>query len=229
MFPAMVIAILTAITAWWLLVQRLKEKPWTKQGVVPTSQETVFSSAPKIGLWVFLAVVSSLFGLFSSAYLMRLHDAHGEITTWAPIVKPSLLWLNTTVLVLASGAMQIARNRVDRDDFGGVRVYFSVAGVLTVLFLAGQVLAWRQVAAAGNYGPGNPAFAFFILITAVHGIHLIGGMFVLARTIARVWRGADKLAVVTRSRLRMSVQLCTTYWHWLLLIWLGLFALLLST
>jgi cytochrome c oxidase subunit 3 len=67
------------------------------------------------------------------------------------------------------------------------------------------------------------------LITAVHGIHLIGGMFVLARTIARVWRGADKLAVVTRSRLRMSVQLCTTYWHWLLLIWLGLFALLLST
>ena len=48
-----------------------------KQGVVPTSQETVFSSAPKIGLWVFLAVVSSLFGLFSSAYVMRLRDAHG--------------------------------------------------------------------------------------------------------------------------------------------------------
>jgi cytochrome c oxidase subunit 3 len=229
MFPAMVIAVLTAITAWWLLVQRLKEKPWTKQGVVPTSQETVFTSAPKVGLWVFLAVVSSLFGLFSSAYLMRVHDAHSELTTWTPIVKPSLLWLNTTVLVLASGAMQIARNRVDRDDFGGVRVYFGVAGLLTVLFLAGQVLAWRQIAAAGDYGPGNPAFAFFILITAVHGIHLIGGMFVLGRTIARVWSGADKLAVVTRGKLRMSVQLCTTYWHWLLLIWLGLFALLLST
>ena len=74
-----------------------------------------------------------------------------------------------------------------------------------MLFLAGQVLAWRQVAAAGDYGRGNPAFAFFILITAVHGLHLIGGMFVLARTIARVWRGADKLAVVTRSKLRMSV------------------------
>lgn len=229
MFPAMMIAVLTAITAWWLLVQRLKEKPWLKQGVIPTSQETVFTSAPKIGLWVFLAVVSSLFGLFSSAYMMRVHDAHTELTTWAPIVKPSLLWLNTMVLVLASGAMQIARNRADRDDFGTVRVYFGVAGALTVLFLAGQVLAWRQVAAAGDYGPGNPAFAFFILITAVHGIHLIGGMFVLARTIARVWSGADKLAVVTRTNLRMSVQLCTTYWHWLLLIWLGLFALLLST
>ena len=81
MLSALLIAMLTAITVWWLLIQRLKDKPWTKQGVVPTSQETVFSSAPKIGLWVFLAVVSSLFGLFSSAYVMQLHDAHGEITS----------------------------------------------------------------------------------------------------------------------------------------------------
>jgi cytochrome c oxidase subunit 3 len=229
MLTAMTIAILTAITAWWLLVQRLKDKPWTKQGVLPTSQETVFSSAPKIGLWVFLAVVSSLFGLFASAYMMRLHDAHGELQQWTPLAEPSILWINTLVLVLASGAMQIARNRSDRDDFGGVRLYFGVAAVLTVLFLSGQVLAWQQVTASGSYGPGNPAYTFFILLTAVHGLHLIGGMFVLVRTIARVWRPIDKLAVVTRTRIRLSVQLCTTYWHWLLLIWLGLFALLLST
>jgi cytochrome c oxidase subunit 3 len=229
MFTAMTIALLTAITAWWLLVQRLRDKPWTKQGVIPTSQETLFTSAPKIGLWVFLAVVSSLFGLFASAYMMRVHDAHGELTSWAPFAKPSILWINTTVLVLASGAMQIARNRGDRDDFAGVRVYFSVAALLTVLFLAGQVFAWELVHASGTYGPGNPAYSFFILLTAVHGLHLVGGMFVLVRTITRVWRPIDKLAVVTRSRIRMSVQLCTTYWHWLLLIWLGLFALLSST
>ena len=229
MFTAMTIALLTAITAWWLLVQRLRDKPWTKQGVVPTSQETLFASAPKIGLWAFLAVVSSLFGLFASAYMMRLHDAHGELTSWTPFAKPSILWINTTVLVLASGAMQIARNRGDRGDFAGVRVYFSVAALLTVLFLAGQVFAWELVNASGTYGPGNPAYSFFILLTAVHGLHLVGGMFVLVRTITRVWRPIDKLAVVARSRIRMSVQLCTTYWHWLLLIWLGLFALLLST
>jgi cytochrome c oxidase subunit 3 len=229
MFIVMIIAMLTAVTIWWLLVQRLKEKPWVRQGVVPTSQETRFSSAPKIGLWAFLAVVSSLFGLFSSAYLMRAHDAHGELATWQPLTKPSILWINTLVLVLASGVMQIARNRADRDELGSLRSLLALAGVLTLLFLAGQVFAWDLLAATGQYGPGNPAYASFILLTAVHGLHLVGGLFVLARATVRVWRPTTTLPVVTRSRIRLSVQLCTTYWHWLLLIWLGLFALLLST
>jgi cytochrome c oxidase subunit 3 len=230
MLTAMVIAMLTAITAWWLIIQRLKDKPWTKQGVVPTSQETeVGSSAPKIGLWIFLAVVSSFFGLFASAYFMRMRHVHGGLQEWAPLAEPSILWINTVVLVLASGAMQIARNRADRDDFAGVRGYFTIAGLLTLLFIGGQALAWEQVTATGLYGAGNPAYTFFILLTAAHALHMLGGLFVLARTTVRVWRGVDRLAVVTRSRIRTSVQLCTTYWHWLLLIWLGLFALLLST
>ena len=229
MLPAMIIAMLTAITVWWLLIQRLKEKPWAQQGVVPTSQESVYSSAPKVGLWVFLAVVSSLFGLFASAYMMRLHDAHGALVSWQPLDEPSVLWINTVILVLASGAMQIARNRADRDDFGGLRGYITGGAALTVAFLVGQVVAWAQLHASGTYGPGNPAYAFFILLTAAHGLHLVGGLFVAGRTTVRVWRGVAKLNVVGRSRIRQSVQLCTVYWHWLLLIWLGLFALLMST
>jgi cytochrome c oxidase subunit 3 len=229
MLPAMFIAMLTAITVWWLLIQRLKEKPWAKQGVVPASQETFWSSAPKVGLWVFLAVVSSLFGLFASAYMMRMHDAHGGLVSWQPLDEPSLLWINTVILVLASGAMQIARNRADRDDFDGLRGYITAGAALTVAFLVGQVLAWAQLNAAGAYGAGNPAYAFFILLTAVHGLHLVGGLVVAGRTTARVWRGVAKLNVVGRSKIRQSISLCTLYWHWLLLIWLGLFALLLST
>jgi cytochrome c oxidase subunit 3 len=230
MLTAMVIAMLTAVTVWWLLVQRLKDKPWTKQGVVPTSPETeATSSAPKIGLWIFLAVVSSFFGIFASAYFMRMRHVHGGLETWAPLAEPSVLWLNTVVLVLASAAMQTARNRADRADFRGVRTYFTIAGLLTLLFIGGQVLAWEQVASASDFGPGSPAYTFFILLTAAHALHMLGGLFVLTRTTVRVWRDTTKLAVVTRSRIRMSVQLCTTYWHWLLLIWLGLFALLLST
>jgi cytochrome c oxidase subunit 3 len=228
MLTALLIAMLTAITIWWLLIQRLKDKPWTKQGVVPTSQETVTSSAPKVGLWVFLAVVSSLFGLFASAYTMRM-AGHGGLTSWQQLDEPSLLWINTLILVLASGAMQIARNRIDGDDLNGGRTYFLSAGVLTLVFLAGQALAWQQARVTNDLGPDSPAFAFFVLLTAIHGLHLIGGLWVLGRTTLRIFRGVGASNVVARSRIRLSVQLCTTYWHWLLLIWLGVFALLLST
>jgi cytochrome c oxidase subunit 3 len=227
MLSALLIAMLTAITVWWLLIQRLRDKPWTKQGVVPTSQETVTSSAPQVGLWVFLAVVSSLFGLFASAYMMRV-GGHGGLAVWQPLDEPNLLWINTLVLVLASGAMQIARNRIDTDDLTGGRSYFLTAGALTVVFLAGQVLAWQQARASGDFGPASPAYAFFVLLTAVHGLHLLGGLWVLGRTTVRIFR-VDSSNVVARGRIRTSVQLCTTYWHWLLLIWLGVFALLLST
>jgi len=228
MFTAMMIAMLTAITVWWLLIQRLKEKPWLTQGVVPTSQDDFTSSAPKVGLWVFLAVVSSLFGLFASAYVMRMHG-HGGLASWQRLDEPSILWVNTLVLVLASGALQIARNRIDKDQLEHGRAHFVAGGLLTVIFLVGQVLAWRLASANGTLGAGSPAYSLFVLVTAAHGLHLIGGLVVLGRTATHLFSGVDKAGVVARSRIRLSVQLCTTYWHWLLLIWLGLFALLLST
>lgn len=228
MITALFIAMLTAITIWWLLIQRLKDKPWLKQGVIPASQDAFTSSAPKVGLWVFLAVVSSLFGLFASAYTMRMHG-HGGLAAWDQLDEPNLLWINTLVLVLASGAMQVARNRIDQDELAGGRPYFVAAGVLTVLFLVGQVTAWQEASASNNLGPGSPAFSFFVLLTAVHGLHLVGGLWVLGRTSVRIWRHAATTNAVARGRIRTSVQLCTTYWHWLLLVWLGLFTLLLST
>ena len=228
MFTAMTIAMLTAIAVWWLLIQRLKDKPWLTQGVIPTSQEGITSSAPKVGLWVFLAVVSSLFGLFASAYMMRMRG-HGGLEGWQRLDEPSILWVNTLVLVLASGALQIARNRIDKDQLEHGRAHFLAGGLLTVLFLVGQVLAWRLANPNGALGASSPAYSLFVLVTAAHGLHLIGGLFVLGRTATHLFRDLGTAGVVTRARLRLSVELCTTYWHWLLLIWLGLFALLLST
>src|SRR5690606_4274681 len=227
MTTAMVIAMLTAIAAWWLLVQRLKEKPWAQQGELPTSSAAL-PSAPRVGLWVFLAVVTSLFGLFASAYMMRMgHGSTGGLAAWQRLDEPGILWLNTLVLLFTSGAMQIAQTRGERGDERGLRAHFIGAGLLTVVFLVGQVLAWRMVADAEAVA-GNPAFSFFVLLTAVHGLHLIGGLVVLARTSVALWRGPrDDLVALTR--IRTSVQLCALYWHWLLLIWLGVFALLLTT
>jgi cytochrome c oxidase subunit 3 len=110
-----------------------------------------------------------------------------------------------------------------------MRRYFNAAGFLTMLFLAGQVFAWRELYATGEYGVSSPAFSFFVLLTAVHGLHLVGGLFVWSRAAARIRRGLEKAELREVAALRQSVQLCATYWHYLLLIWLVLFAILLST
>ena len=98
-----------------------------------------------------------------------------------------------------------------------------VAGLMTMLFLTGQLVAWQQINAAGNYVANNPANAFFYLLTAVHGIHLLGGLWVWARSAVKLLTGADADTV------RISIELCTIYWHYLLLVWVVLFGLLLST
>jgi cytochrome c oxidase subunit 3 len=84
----------------------------------------------------------------------------------------------------------------------------------------GQLLAWQQLRAAGYFVTSNPANSFFYMITAAHGLHLMGGLVALGRTTAKVWRGAEMAQV------RLSVELCTIYWHFLLLVWLVLLGLL---
>jgi cytochrome c oxidase subunit III len=74
--------------------------------------------------------------------------------------------------------------------------------------------------AAGYVVTANPANSFFYLVTAIHGLHLLGGLVALGRTIAKLWRGADL------PKLRLSVELCALYWHFLLLVWLMLLGLL---
>jgi cytochrome c oxidase subunit 3 len=229
MMTAMAIALLLGVTVWWLLVQRLRDKPWTVQGVIPGSQDTFTSSAPKVGLWVFLGMVGSLFMIFAGAYVMRMDHGHSPLQEWQPVSEPSVLWLNTIALVLASSMLQIARGRVARNDLTGTKVFFSAGGILTVVFLLGQAFAWWQLAELGSYDHRNPAYSFFVLLTAVHGLHMIGGLVVLGRTAARLWGGLSKATVVQVAAVRQSVSLCTIYWHFLLLVWLGLFVLLLST
>src|SRR5258706_2994622 len=114
MMTVMLIAMLTGITVWWLLIQRLKDKPWLTQGVIPASQDTVTSSAPKVGLWAFLAVVSSLFGLFASAYAMRMHG-HGGACPRAPPPRTPHPWgQHTIVLVRPAGALDFAKRHGQR-------------------------------------------------------------------------------------------------------------------
>jgi cytochrome c oxidase subunit III len=206
-----------AIAGWWLSQQRLAAKPWLEEGVAVDFREESTSIVPpaKIGLGVFLAVVGSLFALFISAYSMRM-----TMVDWRALPMPRLLWFNTAVLVLSSVALHWAHMAARRNDIDGVIAGLCAGGASAVTFLVGQLLAWRELSAAGYFLASNPANSFFYLITAVHGLHLMGGLVALGRTTAKVWRGVEMVQV------RLSVELCAIYWHFLLLVWLVLLGLL---
>jgi cytochrome c oxidase subunit 3 len=220
--------LLVAIVVWCLLITRLQHKPWTQRGVLPASQDALTSNPAKVGLWLFLAVVTSLFLLLNSAYWLRMKYPT-DFQPWTPVDEPAILWVNTFMLMLASIAMQIAKGAALRSEARRMQVYYLAAGALTILFLAGQVLAWRQLSLSGPYGATDPAYAFFILLTATHGLHLTGGLFVLGRTATRIWVPAVQLSGVRLAAARQSVQLTAIYWHFLLIVWLALFALLSAT
>ncbi|UGY15609.1 cytochrome c oxidase subunit 3 [Bradyrhizobium septentrionale] len=211
------IATIAAIAGWWLSQQRLAAKPWLEQGVDVDLRGESGSSVPtaKIGLGVFLAVVGSLFALLISAYSMR-----NGMVDWRELPLPRLLWFNTGILVMSSVALQWALIAARRDDIDGLIVGLLIGGTSAVTFLAGQLWVWQQLNVAGYFVASNPANSFFYLITALHGLHLTGGLVALGRTTAKVWRGAPMMQV------RLSVELCAIYWHFLLLVWLVLLGLL---
>jgi cytochrome c oxidase subunit 3 len=209
-----------AVIVGWLLRQTFNVKPWVSGRSVASVDGDGALQLPKVkvGLWVFLAVATSLFALLISAYHMRMMEAD-----WAKLPLPGVLWLNTAVLISSSVAMHWTRAAAQRGQVDGVRTGLIAAGVFAFSFLAGQLWAWQQLNASGYFVAANPANAFFYLLTALHGLHLLGGLWVWCRTTARVLRGAEV------GKVRLSVELCTVYWHYLLLVWLVLFAVLLHT
>jgi cytochrome c oxidase subunit 3 len=127
------------------------------------------------------------------------------------------------LLALGSVAMQWARVATNRDDPARARLAWWLGGAFAVAFLVGQYYAWQQLQAVGYYAAVNPANASFYLLTGVHAVHLGGGLVAWIRTAARMARGAGL------DEVRLGIELCTVYWHYLLLVWLVLFSLLLLT
>ena len=219
--------VLAGVIVWWLVVRRLTARPWEAQGGADgrESAGTVGPEPARIGLWIFLAIITSLFALFITGYWMRMGHgmAHGLTHDWHALAEPRVLWVNTALLALGSIAMQWARSASGRADAPRVRLAWTLGGVFAAAFLVGQYVAWRQLQAAGYYAAANPANASFYLLTGVHAVHLFGGLVAWAWTAARLSRGA------AIDDLRLSIELCSVYWHYLLLIWLVLFGLLLAT
>ena len=205
------------------LFSRLTEKSWETTVGEPTDPASYRPPAARVAVIVYFGVITVLFGLISTAYVMRMgmpgmgHEAMGD---WRPMPEPPLLWINSFVLLLSSFAWEAARIGARKGRAATMRHALFGAGALGMLFLAGQLLLWRQFSQAGYYASSNPANAFFYLITALHGLHLAGGLFFWVRAVVGLRSGAD---------VRLPVELCAVYWHFLLLVWALMLALLVST
>jgi cytochrome c oxidase subunit 3 len=202
------------------LFSQLTAKPWEPAQVRADDLDRgVAFSLPraKLALRVFFGVATVLFLLLIMAYGARM-----EFEDWRPAPQSRLLWLNTAMLVLSSIGMQWAQLAVRRGAIDDLRNGLVAGGVFAVAFLGGQILAWQQLASLDAFDVTSPAIGFFYLITGLHALHLAGGLVAWTRTAARVWGNDDPGA------LRLSVELCTVYWHFLLLLWLVLFGLLFS-
>lgn len=163
--------------------------------------------ARRIGLWVFMVVVTTLFGLFGVAYMMR-----AAYEDWRPITYvPWQLYCSTGLLVLCSLAWELARRHVAAGRREAARSTSIGALVLSAMFVLSQLYAWQAMTAADYSVAANPANSFFYLITGLHALHVLGGMV------------AGSFAV---RRAGEAIGLCARYWHFLFVLWLAVFALL---
>ena len=166
------------------------------------------------GMWVALAPILMLFLAFTSAYIVR----HGLGQDWSAVPVPRLLWLNTAVLLASSLVLERAKSALRHGR--RARPWTLLTLALGAGFVAGQILAWRELRAAG-IGIASTAYSsFFYLLTGAHGVHLAGGLVGLGAAAAwpvAGWRGTPAALVL---------RLASIYWHFMGFLWLGLFALL---
>jgi len=166
------------------------------------------------GMFIALGAILMFFAALVSAWVVRRGLGN---TDWQPIVLPRVVWLNTLILVASS--LTIAHSRhclvVNRDPEH--RHWWGVTAILGMLFLTGQLLAWRQLLAAGLFLASSPSSSFFYVLTAAHGLHILGGVAaLLLLTLHAPCR-------VTRDT---ATRVIALYWHFLGALWVSIFALL---
>jgi cytochrome c oxidase subunit 3 len=166
-------------------------------------------------IWLALAAIVMFFMALVSAFIVR----KGIGGDFRALALPRILWLNTVVLIASSFTLERARRAFSRDDAAQFRLWWSTTTVLGLAFLAGQYVAWRQLAAAGMYLATNPSSSFFYLFTAAHAAHLLGGIAALLYVLVRGWAHL-------RRRSGIGAEVAGVYWHFMDGLWVFLLLVL---
>ncbi len=184
-------------------------------------------SPARTGVWIGVAASAMIFAALTSALMVR----KGAAADWRHIALPPILYFNTVILVASSATAALARRRllatwiVAADSRPGTvpagtgLTWLYVTLGLGVLFVAGQLAAWRELAAQGVFLASNPSSSFFYVFTALHGLHLVGGVIALGYLIWRVRTAGDDPP-------EQALGAATLYWHFLDVLWLYLLLVL---
>lgn len=174
----------------------------------------------RIGMWVAMAAILMMFTSLTSAYIVRAASSND----WRPIAMPRVLLLSTLFILSSSATIEIARRRLKSALEGSYKRWLLLTAALGVGFLASQLLAWRQLVGQGIYVSSHPHSSFFYLLTATHGLHLLGGLLAVAYLLVR------KRNVQANNQAQPGPQAAagavTLYWHFMDALWIYLFVLL---
>ncbi len=178
------------------------------------------STASKTGVWVGLAAITMSFAALTSALVVR----QGSAADWQHVTLPRVLYLNTLVLVASSFTLEFARRRFSRLAFLGSGEatasplrWLYVTLSLGLLFVGGQYAAWLQLKSQGLYLATTPSSSFFYVLTAVHALHVLGGLGGLIYVSSKLRRSALR---------KNTLDAASHYWHFMDILWLYLFLLL---
>jgi cytochrome c oxidase subunit 3 len=173
--------------------------------------------ASMTGLMVLLAATTMAFAAFTSAFVVR----RGISNDWVATPLPRIVWANTAVLLASSLMLELARRALKTGRRTTFNRYWTAGTLLGGFFLVGQAIAWMQLNAAGIFVATNPSSSFFYLLTAAHGLHIVGGLSALAYVDVQALRlrlGPGK---------RTAVDVSALFWHFVDGLWLYLMALFL--
>lgn len=195
-------------------------------GLTPPSGEKRAVREPsgeptRTGIWVGLAAIAMMFAALTSALYVR----EGAATDWQHIVLPGIIWFNTLALIASSVALEVARRRVagfmrgQESGRSGATMWLNLTMGLGLVFVVGQYLAWLKLRSEGLYLPTNPNSSFFYVFTAVHVVHVVGGLGGLTRVMVKFRSTVHPLR-------RSTIDATSYYWHFMGLLWIYLLGVL---
>ncbi len=189
------------------------------QSLAPT--ETDNGDKAKVVTWFLLLVVGMTFAGLIGAYIMVSTNNAAE---WKPFDLPVQLWLSTILILVSSISYHFAKRSIEADSIDSGRKWLLVTTVLGAAFISSQILAWLELTRRGLYMYGNPYAGFFYILTAVHVVHVLGGIVALGSIVLSSWNGGGSES--QRLKRRKLARAVGWYWHFMGALWIVLFVLL---